>query len=43
LNYACEVNNRVLYLDEISKIAIYDIIKMAKTALKQIKNSLDLE
>ena len=43
LEHACEVNKRVFYLDEVLKIADYDIIKVYKTALEQIKNSLDLE
>ena len=43
MKHAEEVIDRILYLDGTPEIARYDVIKVGKTPLEQINNSLELE
>ena len=43
MKHADEVIDRILYLDGVPEIARYDVIRVGKTPVEQIENSLKLE
>ena len=43
MKHAEEVIDRILYMEGVPEIARYDVIKVGKTPLDQINNSLELE